>query len=404
MRCRVLAACILPFLFCPAAPPSEPAPSRPAGPSAPRVARREIPVGLAQVENQILPSRGYVYAIRFVVDKPTRVWRFFSGFNVEGTRRLGGRKTYARGNGGTIRARLVRVDSRGRPRMRSIIASERVNAVRRYLQTKRSYALGPHRSQMIYFNMRGVRLAPNQVYAMTYQNVSRFPRRNYFSTDSPTIKASEAGPNGRNNLNRLAATPVAGLDPREAVAWSRNRGRSWVWGRRVGEGHIVGTYPGSRRSDGGVRLPWYGWQQAPFLGLESNQPYYAYANSGSYTLVNRRAPRAVRLLEAGGYAPRNRRAGVITVVNLRTGVHGETPSLGSGIVRGRLDRPVDIAAGDSYAIRNTGRVFKAEADEFNQRLFGLGADFGLFPFTTYRYEADRAELFALPHPYFEPVR
>jgi hypothetical protein len=351
-----------------------------------------------------LPSQGYVYAIRFVVDRPTRVWRLFSGFNLEGTRRLGGRRGYARGTGGTIRARLVRVDRRGRPRMRSVIASERVNGVRRYLETKRAYGLGSPRSQMIYFNMRGVRLAANRMYAITYQNVSRSPRRNYFSTDSPTIKESEAGPNGRNNLNPRAAGPVAGLDPREAVGWSRNRGRSWVWGRRVGEGRIFGTYPGSRRTDGGARLPWYGWQQGPLAALQSNQPYYAYGRSGSYTLVHRRAPRAVRLLEAGGYAPRNRRAGVITVVNLRTGVHAETASLGSGIVRGRLNRPVDIAAGDSYAIRNTGRVFKSEADSFNHRLFGLGSDVGLFPFTTYGNGADRAELFALPHPYIEPVR
>ena len=73
---------------------------------------RQIPVGVSNVNNQTFNSARYVYAIRFVLDRNTRVHRFFSGFSLEGTSRLGGRPHYAHGNGGRIWARLVQVDRR----------------------------------------------------------------------------------------------------------------------------------------------------------------------------------------------------------------------------------------------------------------------------------------------------
>ena len=111
-----------------------------------------------------------------------------------------------------------------------------------------------------------------------------------------------------------------------------------------------------------------------------------------------RAPRAVTLTEAGGYAPVRRSAGSVTVTNLRTGATGTTAPLGSGIVKGRLSPPVPVAAGDSYTISNTGTVFKAEGDYFLERILGLGR--GHYPFSTVGYGLDRAELFALPHPFY----
>ena len=111
-----------------------------------------------------------------------------------------------------------------------------------------------------------------------------------------------------------------------------------------------------------------------------------------------RAPRAVTLTEAGGYAPVGRSAGVVTVTNLRTGATGSTAQLGSGIVKGGLTPPVPVAVGDIYTISNTGTVFKAEGDYFLQRILGLGR--GSYPFSTVGYGLDRAELFALPHPFY----
>ena len=55
-------------------------------------------------------------------------------------------------------------------------------------------------------------------YAMVYHNVHADPTHNFSSANSPTVKESEAGPNGRNNLDPNAPGAIAGLDPREAVA------------------------------------------------------------------------------------------------------------------------------------------------------------------------------------------
>jgi hypothetical protein len=293
------------------------------------------------------------------------------------------------------------VDKKGRPDLGRVIASERVNPVDRYMES--AALLGP-RTQMLHFNMGRVRLKPERMYAMTYQNVSRQPMRDWFSTNSPTVKASEAGPNGRNTLDPRTSGAVAGLDPREAVAWSKNGGRKWVWGRRVGLGFTYGSYPGSRTDDGGVRLPWYGWQTGPAKRARSNQPYYAYGNSGSYTLTLANAPRAVRLTEAGGYAPVGASVGTVTVRNLRTQAEGRTRYLGRGIALGPLSPPVTVAKGDSYSISNTGTVLKAEGDVFLEKSFDLGNFGGRFPFVTEDHGVDRAELFALPHPFFKPRR
>jgi hypothetical protein len=362
------------------------------------VGRRAIPVGVANVNNQSLRSGRYVYAIRFVLDHDTRIHRFFSGFSLEGTGRLGGRPHYAHGNGGTIWARLVAVDRRGRPDFDRVLASERVNAVNRYFGTLSAYGISPFRTAMLHFNTGGARLRGGRMYAMTYANVSRRPQRDWFSTNTPVVKASEAGPNGRNTLNPGARGAIMGLDPREAVGWSVDRGRRWVWGRRVGGGPAKYSYVGSNTGDNGTRLPWYGWQAAPGSPPRSNQPYYAYREAGSYTLVVRGAPRDVTLTEAGGYAPVGRSAGAVTVTNLSTGASGTTPHLGSGIVKGPLSPPVPVAAGESYVIGNSGTVFKAEGDMFLVRLFGIGG--GRYPFSTVGHGVDRAELFALPHPFY----
>ena len=72
-RCRTLLALIA-VAFCLAA-------ALPSG----AFAAREIPIGMYNTNNSALsqgPSR--IYALRFVVDKPTRIYRFYSGMNWEG--------------------------------------------------------------------------------------------------------------------------------------------------------------------------------------------------------------------------------------------------------------------------------------------------------------------------------
>jgi hypothetical protein len=90
--------------------------------------------------------------------------------------------------------------------------------------------------------------------------------------------------------------------------------------------------------------------------------------------------------------------GVVTVRNVRTGQVGTTASLGTGLTRGALSPPVGIAAGDTYEISNSGEVAKAEGDVFLQKMGLVGP--GKTPWETVGNEYDRAELFALPHPWF----
>ena len=354
-------------------------------------AYRGVPVGIYNVNNQTMNSSEYVYATRFVVDDDTTLYRFLSGFNLEGSDQLGGRKGYSGGNAGTIRARLVAVKPNGEPDLSQVLAEETVGAWQRYTESKDAYH-APGLTQLLYFNMGGVQLEGGRMYAMTYENVDPSPSSNWFSENSPTVKESVAGPNGVNNTDPNAPGAIAGLDPREAVAWSEDGGNSWVWGRHAGEGDTPGAYGGSASSDDGTRLPWYGWQASPTSPPESNQPYYAYRESGSYTLKVASAPETVTLDEAGGYAPVGAAAGVITVRNLSTGAVGRTASLGTGLVRGALDNPVAVQAGQSYEISNSGQVMKAEGDSFIQTTFRIGT--GEWDFTTAGHGTDMAQMFA----------
>ena len=249
---------------------------------------------------------------------------------------------------------------------------------------------------MVYSNFGGVLIPAGIPHFVTYQNVHPDPRNNFIALQSPTVAEPVAGPNGRNTLDPNAHGAVNGLDPREAVAWSLDSGASWGWGRAVGGGPIPGDY--TMGGDDAVRLPWYAWQESSGAALQANQPYYAYTARGSFTLRVKSSPKATTLTEAGGYAPSGGSVGVVTVKNVRTGATGRTASLGSGLMKGALSPPVAIAAGDTYEISNTGAVAKAEGDSFLPTMGLVGP--GKTPYETVGHGYDRAELFALPHPWF----
>ena len=89
----------------------------------------------------------------------------------------------------------------------------------------------------------------------------------------------------------------------------------------------------------------------------------------------------------------------VTVTNLRTRCDRINGALGSGIVKARLSPPVPVAVGDSYTISNTGTVFKAEGDYF-LRAHSRSRPGPAIRSSTVGYGLDRAELFALPHPFY----
>ncbi len=409
------------------------------------LAAREIPVGLYDVNDaqghEELPAER-MYAIRFVVDQPTTVYRFFSGFNLEGvytdgsgaaapseirTRCLDkrtrascpesfnasyqappaslprgwsvgtGRVGYAHGDGGSILARLVTMNIDGTPDLSSVIAEETFNPVDRYSEIKANYGI-TGKSGMLYANFGGASLQADTPYFVVYKNVAREPLTNFVSFNSPVTNASVAGPNGTNTLEANATGAIAGLDPREAVAWSLDDGLTWGWGHEVGSGSLFGDYVGSGDSD--VKLPWYAWQPRALAPLESNQPYYAYTEAGEYTLSVTNGSRAATVTEAGGYAPVGFNVGVVTV----TAASGSatTASLGSGLQHGTLSQPLLIAPGETFTISNVDpnavrEVAKAEGDGFLQQLGLVGSG---KPYATAGNGFDRAELFVLPHPLF----
>lgn len=414
-----------------------------ATPASSAFAAREIPIGLynvndAQGHDSLANNR--LYAIRFVLDKPKTIYRFFSGFKLDGVYTDGGgaaapaeirskcldkrvspcpeanasyqappeslpkgwttgeaKVGYAHGDGGVILARLVGMKEDGTPDLSSVIAEEEFNPVDRYNEIKSTYKISG-KSGMLYVNFGGASLEANTPYFVVYTNNAAKPEFNYVSFNSPVTNASVAGPNGANTLNSDAAGAIAGLDPREAVAWSLNGGTSWGWGHKVGEGPLFGDYTGSGDSD--VRLPWYGWQTSSLAALESNQPYYAYTEAGEYTLSVTNGPRAATVTEAGGYAPEGFTVGAVTVAakagSAKTGV------LGSGLQQGTLSAPVQIAPGETFTISNVDpgaerRVAKAEGDAFLQQLGLVGAG---KPYSTAENGYDRAELFVSPHPLF----
>jgi len=363
-------------------------------------AARNIPIGLANTNDQNLRTYDTLLAMRFVLDNDTSMYRFMSGFKTKGASwdpHSGGKCSgpgagcYGAGDGGIVNARLVTVKPDGTPNLSNVLAEETRSSKDRYFDSKESYGVGGI-TQMVFSSMGGVQLKRNTMYAMVYRNVHPDPGSNFFSTNSPTAKESVAGPNGRNNIDPNAPGAIAGLDPREAVAWSTNAGASWSWGRQVGH------YFGSATSDDGSRLPWYGWQTSASSKPQANQPYYQYLNKCSAcTLTARNVPRKTTLTEAGGYAPVGSSLGVLTIRNTRTGQTARTGTLGSGMVKGALSSPITVEPGDTYEITNTGTVYRYEADDFLVKVFGLGA--GAFPFTT-AGSPDAAQMFALPHPYY----
>jgi hypothetical protein len=412
--------------------------SAPPPPTAPALTNRQIPVGLWDVANTPIRDGDDLFAIRFVLDEPTPVYRFISGFNLEGvyTDETGapapelirtsvedkredddeanppppedlppgwttgdGRPGYAHGDGGIIRARLVTIDPDGTPDLGNVLAEERINAVQRYRETQEAFGVGGD-TQLLYFTLDSAELEAGRPYAVVYSNAAEDPLQDFFSINSPVTRESVAGPNAQNSLDPQTPGAIAGLDPREAVTWSTDGGDEWLWGWRVGEGDLYGNYTASRTDDAGPPLPWYGWQESPDAPPASNQPYYAYGEDGSFTLVASDVPHDTTLTEAGGYAPLGSDVGVVTVRNVTTGETGSTGPLGEGLVWGSLDNPVRVRVGDTYEISNTGTVALAKADDFIRKTFHVGE--GDWPFTTEDNGADRAELFALPHPWFIP--
>ena len=175
-----------------------------------------------------------------------------------------------------------------------------------------------------------------------------------------TVKESEAGPNGRNNLDPNAPGAIAGLDPREAVGLVDQRRRLLELGP---PGWSLLRQRELRRRHAPAALCLADLARRPSRSQIS--PTCAYWGTCTpCTLTAGAVPRRTTFTEAGGYAPVGKTVGVVTVRNMRTGQSGHTAALGSGIRRGALSPQVTVEVGDSYQITHTGTVYKDEADGY----------------------------------------
>ena len=159
----------------------------------PAAAKREIPVGLYNVNNVPMRYSGDRLGLRFVVDKPTTLHRFFIPFNLEGADGVCCRQGYGDGNAGTVWLRIVKAKADGTPDMSQVLAEERVGALQRMHESDSAYGNTAH---FLYFNTGGIEIAPNTPYIALVANSAADPARNWFSVNLPVAKATRWGPTG----------------------------------------------------------------------------------------------------------------------------------------------------------------------------------------------------------------
>ena len=288
-------------------------------------------MGVASVHNQVFRSRRYVYAIRFVVDR--RDPRVALPVRLPARRRGPDRRE--RGLCGWQRRqhpRPAREPStrRGGPDLARVLASETVGAVDRYLESVALTRYQDHDAPLQHGGSAAQARA--DVRHDLPEREPRSRRRTGSRRTRPTVKASEAGPNGRNTLD----PHDAGRDCRPRPA----RGRRVVDERwaQLGMGPPGGTRascagrtPARRTTTEACACPGMAGSQTPtgraalepaLLRLQEQRQLHAHARQ-------RPAGRCASPRPAD--TPRwGRSVGTVTVRNLRTQEEGRTEYLGRG--------------------------------------------------------------------------
>lgn len=364
---------------------------------------RDIPVSPAGfLGNFNLTSRSYVVANRFVLDRQRTIDRWYANVVGEGTDCVGGRTGYGDGDGGTLWGRIVEVNQTTGMPTGVVLGEERVNGCTSWQRAKNEFSLiQTHAAQ--YFQFPAVTLEADRMYAFLLSNVHSNPgsggwisggdNGNHMSTDHNFAPLSQMGPHGRNNLDPAAPGALYGLDPRETTMWSGDTGSSWKFGDQVGW-YQIGNGQGRMWTGAGYRIASSGENVA------HGWPYNNDPGEAAATVTFKNAPKAVTVTRAGGSSSTGN-VGVVTVKNLRTGVQGQTASLGTGVQRGNLSTSVPIAAGDSYTVANSGVVDTGDGHRAN--VFKLGQK-SPFEYSSSGSQVssstDMPMLFASPHPYY----
>jgi hypothetical protein len=266
--------------------PAEPAPLVPS-----RARHLVRPDGFGDVNNAEVAAGTDFAGFSFVPNATGTYHRLLADLNMEGVdtnskgeaapseiRNPGGtgRSGYGNGNGGTVLYQIVPGKPGGGPDLTTVIATETINAVDRYEESKAffaSYGLDLTKpNQMLFWNVNA-ELEGDQVYYALFWNVHPEPAANFFSVNFPTCSIEAAGPHRLFTTDKFASGAMGGLDPREHGVWSIDSG-DHVWtGEKIGgdtlaQGidppravHLKGCYSGfsELETDQKVRLPMYGW-------------------------------------------------------------------------------------------------------------------------------------------------
>lgn len=267
---------------------------------------REIPFGTGGISNVVLRHNNDKLAIRVVMDHNAAINRFLVLFNYTGATYQNDANTsgYADGTGGTIRLRICpMISANGNPDLANTVASETITA-QDLFNRRTEYAGVSSTSQGSFFLPRtpggAVWTHPSDTpYWYVIDNVDSNTTANWISWNGndarPSNEASTLtlGPNGVNypyTARPAGSYAIAGLDPREVVAWTTSGDNGpWVYCNVGGlEGQSRANRPGFGTTGyySSPKYPMYGWTEiAGTNRFKVGQPF-GYDNPGGRTGTN----------------------------------------------------------------------------------------------------------------------
>jgi hypothetical protein len=221
------------------------------------------------------------------------------------------------------------------------------------------------------------------------RNTDPRPSANFTSTNFLFTEAGLVGANARNERSSGARDALYGLDPREAVGYSDDGGRTWAipggqYGRRGGR-HFLPAFV-QEYADGRV----------------AGQPYY-YApapTAGERTMVYSPARRRWTVRGLGAWVPRRGSGELILTVGGRE--RAKAAVSGTGMLRAPID-PVEIGSGDEVRVTARGLALQpVVADTAWGRLMGMHTPAWRWRVLGEPNFSHALPLYPLPRPPYEP--
>ncbi len=336
----------------------------------------KIPVGLENVNDSPLKLANDRALLRFVPKSNMTIDRFYFGFKLKGAScREAGSASYGKGDGGTLDADLVDIDEKsGLPS--TVLAHEAINACTRYSQAfaELSSSAIP---VLVWVNVRAV-LLKGKMYGVIVRNSHSDPSNNFFSFNMPITDTGFAGPHARNEMSEKVDGALLGLDPREHVAYSKDRGRTWNYGSQNGQ--YLSYMNNNDKAHPATRMPQYGFRIEGGTTL-AGQPYYAYNEDclGCGTAYPKVLGKTL-LTKLYAFTGSEVSVGILSLKNLTTGEEAScSPSLGYGKRSCELSQPMELEEGDAYSVHASGTVDVMKMDYAQRVLFPeVGNETSLF--------------------------